>query len=496
MRWILPPVLILLFAAAAGSTCGAAYRDTEKSVADVADEAIKALVSVQSYHESRPLARGSGFVIDSDGLIVTNYHVVADADRITAALAGHTAQEAELAAISKAWDIAVLQVAQRDLPALPLASGADTARLGETVVALGNPHGLTGTVSTGIVSARRDGDELHFRQFHVPIIQTTAAISPGSSGGPLLNLKGEAVGINAFMLAEGQNLNFAVPIDKLHRVLSAQQERHEPVRGQITAYLEWEGRFDLDLEVWSTEGNYLGDAHWIGRSPDILDGSHGQEWLAFKDYGHYDLSRGRYILSPFFAGPETDEPVEARLRIVQSDGQEIRLQQDLYYHPPGDQWYAVEICADTGEVAILDSLQLPSPARYTHRPGEVAVELKWAGPADLDLEIWSEDYIYLDKAAAIGESPDSVHGDEGSEWLVFRDYLVGDYSTGRFIVSPYYFGPEDHGPVRASLTIYFPDGTQEVITQELQYTPPYDQWFAILVDTDAASTEIIDAFWE
>lgn len=490
-HWPLYVLVVMLLLSSVGSV----EVQADDAVARVSTKAVEALASIQTFCDQRPCGTGSGFAITPSGLIVTNYHVIAGADRIAVTVGGTTHRSAELVGVHKAWDLALLQVEAAGLATLPLAPSADTVRIGETVVAAGDPQGLRGTISTGIISSRRPGAELWMPELYVPVIQTTAAISEGSSGGPLLNLEGEVVGIHAFMFIEGQNLNFAIPVDMLHMMLADRQRQFAPELGELGVLLEWDGPYDLDLEIWSQERAYMGDASWLGQSPDAHTG--GREWFIFQDYGHQDFSGGRYVVSPYFAGPETSSEVTAVLTVVLPDGQEHVFSETLSYWPPYDQWWAVEVDVDAGTVSVLDAFgdHVESPW-YDHTLGELAVVLSWKGAYDLDLEIWSEDFDYINSAAFIGESPDITDGNEGEEWFVFRRYAVGDYSTGRYVVSPYLFGPDTGTPVTAVVTVYYPDGRSQFVSRELSYMPPYDQWFALLVDVDQAAIEILDFFWD
>ncbi len=487
--FVLPALLCLLWLPPSG------YAPTDDRVARVSTRAVEALAAIQTFCGHRPCGTGSGFVIDPSGTIVTNYHVIAAADRIAVTVGGITHRNASVIAVNKSWDLAVLQVDAADLAALPLAASADVVRLGETVVAAGNPQGLRGTISTGIVSSRRSGAELRLPALYIPVVQTTAAISEGSSGGPLLNLQGEVVGVHAFMFVEGQNLNFAIPVDMLHIMLANEQESFQPQAGELGVLLEWDGPYDLDLEIWSQERSFMGDASWLGRSPDAHHG--GREWFVFRDYGHQDFSSGAYVVSAYFSGPETDDAIVATVTVVFPDGQKRSFQQEVSYRPPHDQWWVVEIDVDARTARELEPFgNHVGAAWYEHTSGELAVVLSWEGAYDLDLEIWSEDFEYIDNAAFIGESPDTVDGDAGEEWFVFRRYAVGDYSTGRFVVSAYLFGPETDAAVTAVLMVHFPDGRTQSVSRPLEYQPPYDQWFALLVDVDRGAVEVLDVFWE
>lgn len=160
---------------------------------------------------------GSGFIVRSDGLILTNAHVVSDAQEVVVKLTDRREFVAKVLGTDKTTDIAVLKIDAQGLPSVPLAP-LQPLQVGEWVMAIGSPFGFESTVTAGVVSATRrtlpgDGS--------VPFIQTDAAINPGNSGGPLINMAGEVIGINAqiFSLSGGyQGLSFAIPIDVANRV--------------------------------------------------------------------------------------------------------------------------------------------------------------------------------------------------------------------------------------------------------------------------------------
>ena len=160
---------------------------------------------------------GSGFLVHPAGYVVTNAHVVSRATKISVTLADNTTAAARVISADGDTDLAVLKIEPPNgasLPYLPLGR-SDDLMVGETVIALGNPMGLAHTLTTGIVSAV--DRELVFRQGvrYPGLIQTDAPINPGSSGGPLLNIRGELIGINTAIRADAQNIGFAIPVDKL-----------------------------------------------------------------------------------------------------------------------------------------------------------------------------------------------------------------------------------------------------------------------------------------
>lgn len=158
----------------------------------------------------RNLGVGSGFIFSSDGYILTNAHVVADADEVTVTLTDKREFKAKVIGADQRTDIAVLKLAATDLPKVNIGD-SDKVRVGEWVMAIGSPFGFENTVTAGIISAKtRDTGDF------VPFIQTDAAVNPGNSGGPLFNIKGEVVGINSQIFSGGGGyigISFAIPIN-------------------------------------------------------------------------------------------------------------------------------------------------------------------------------------------------------------------------------------------------------------------------------------------
>jgi serine protease Do len=156
--------------------------------------------------------QGSGFIVSSDGLILTNAHVVRDADTVTVKLTDRREYRAKVLGSDPKTDVAVLQVDAKELPTIPLGTARNLA-VGQWVVAIGSPFGFENTVTAGIVSAKGrslPGDGM------VPFIQTDVPVNPGNSGGPLLNTRGEVVGINSQIYSGTggyQGISFAIPID-------------------------------------------------------------------------------------------------------------------------------------------------------------------------------------------------------------------------------------------------------------------------------------------
>jgi serine protease Do len=172
---------------------------------------------------------GSGFIVSADGVILTNAHVIADAEEVRVKLTDHREFVAKVLGADKITDIAVLKIEAHNLPAVSLAPPSPL-RVGEWVLAIGSPYGFESTVTAGVISATKralPGDSA------VSFIQTDAAINPGNSGGPLINMRGEVVGINSQIYSHTggfQGLSFAIPIDVAQRVqqqiLSTGQVHH------------------------------------------------------------------------------------------------------------------------------------------------------------------------------------------------------------------------------------------------------------------------------
>ena len=173
---------------------------------------------------------GSGFIIESNGLILTNAHVVEGANTIYVTLTDKREYKAKLLGMDKRTDVAVVKIDARDLPKLPLGDSS-RVRVGEWVLAIGSPFGLENTVTAGIVSAKsRDTGD------YLPFIQTDVAVNPGNSGGPLLNTAGQAIGINSQIFSRSggyMGISFAIPIDEAMRVADQLRTNGKMTRGRI-----------------------------------------------------------------------------------------------------------------------------------------------------------------------------------------------------------------------------------------------------------------------
>ncbi len=174
---------------------------------------------------------GSGFIVSKDGKVVTNLHVIRDMKTASVQLAGgEVFDSVSVRAVDERRDLAVVQIAGFDLHALELGN-SDALVVGEPLVIVGSPRGLEGTVTAGILSSVRDSGE------GFKVLQTDAAVNPGNSGGPLVNSKGQVVGVVSFKLLAAEGLNFAIPANYVRGLLS---DLHEPttldqMRGSLSA---------------------------------------------------------------------------------------------------------------------------------------------------------------------------------------------------------------------------------------------------------------------
>src|SRR5262245_6819212 len=230
-------------------------------IPDIAERVNQVVVNVRSISESGE-SLGSGFIIDKRGLIATNFHLISNTDprripnqrttdsskqsklvrSVTVTLHDGRQFPASIKGYDEATDIALLEITPSG-PALPVAEvgDSDSLRVGEWVIAIGNPLGLDHTVTLGILSAKgRTGFGGQFDDF----LQTDAAINPGNSGGPLLNAQGKIVGINTLVLERTQGLSFAIPINTLRSIMPQLIERGRVARG----FLGVETR-DIDADI-------------------------------------------------------------------------------------------------------------------------------------------------------------------------------------------------------------------------------------------------------
>src|SRR5574344_23611 len=180
--------------------------------------------------EERPSGVGSGFILSSDGYIMTNAHVIDGASEVIVTLPDQREFKAKVVGADKRTDVAVVKIEAKGLPAVKIGD-VSRLRVGEWVMAIGSPFGLESTVTAGIVSAKqRDTGD------YLPFIQTDVAINPGNSGGPLINMRGEVVGINSQIYSRSggfMGISFAIPMDEAIRISDQLRASGKVTRGRI-----------------------------------------------------------------------------------------------------------------------------------------------------------------------------------------------------------------------------------------------------------------------
>jgi len=184
----------------------------------------------QPQEEEQPRGLGSGFILSADGLIMTNAHVVEGADEVLVTLTDKREFKAKIIGTDKRSDVAVVKIEAAGLPAVKIGD-VNRLKVGEWVMAIGSPFGLENTVTAGIVSAKqRDTGD------YLPLIQTDVAINPGNSGGPLINMRGEVVGINSQIYSRSggyMGIAFSIPMDEAMRVADQLRSGGKVTRGRI-----------------------------------------------------------------------------------------------------------------------------------------------------------------------------------------------------------------------------------------------------------------------
>ncbi len=228
--------------------------------------------------EKREIGGGTGFIVSSDGYIVTNKHVVYDEEaEYTVIMNDSTKYEAKVLARDPVSDVAILKIDARDLPTVELGDSSKL-KVGQTVIAIGNALGeFSNTVSTGVISGlsrsiTAGGEGLSERLSGV--IQTDASINPGNSGGPLVNLAGQVIGINTAMAQGAENIGFAIPINEVKNTIESVREHGKIIRPwlgvryiQINKEIAKENKLDVDYGALIVRGEKRTDLAVIPGSP-------------------------------------------------------------------------------------------------------------------------------------------------------------------------------------------------------------------------------------
>jgi len=224
-RWISHPAKVEITEAAPGGAGDVEEQNNisvyHKNIQSVVNITSRAMAFDFFYGLVPQEGQGSGFIIDKDGHILTNYHVIAEARQVEVTLHNRKKYRATIVGTDRPHDLAIIQIKAPDLEPMTLGDSKNL-QVGQKVYAIGNPFGLSGTLTTGIVSSIRPVQEPDGERID-DAIQTDAAINPGNSGGPLLNWRGEVIGINTMILSSvGQSagIGFAIPINTAKAVLN------------------------------------------------------------------------------------------------------------------------------------------------------------------------------------------------------------------------------------------------------------------------------------
>lgn len=243
---------------------------------------------------------GSGVIISTDGYIVTNNHVVADADELTVTLNDNKEYSARIIGTDKTTDLALIKIDAKDLPAITIAN-SENIKVGEWVLAVGNPFNLTNTVTAGIVSAK--GRSLYQNGVE-SFIQTDAAINPGNSGGALVNTRGELIGINAMLYSQTGSFSgygFAIPTSIMNKVVDdlkkygTVQRAVIGIQGQdVKNYVDAQKDQGKDVDLGTMEGIYVAkvleesSAEEAGlKAGDVITAIDGKEMNKMADLQEY-----------------------------------------------------------------------------------------------------------------------------------------------------------------------------------------------------------------
>ena len=255
----------------------------------------------RDFFDSRPrrstrTSLGSGVIVQSDGTILTNEHVILRGGRIHVTLADGREFEAKLVGRDADSDLAVLRINAGSLPHIALGH-SDDLMIGETVIAIGNPFGLSHTVTTGVVSALKRNLQTGGRTF-TDFIQTDASINPGNSGGPLLNILGELIGINTAIYGNAQGIGFAIPVDRARRAVDSLVSGRKPPEPDANS-LAWDM---LGLQVRQSDDGLV-----VNR---VRGGSLME---------HIGVERGDRVLGLDGTGVDTIDALAERLEAARSE---------------------------------------------------------------------------------------------------------------------------------------------------------------------------------
>ncbi|KAL2098773.1 hypothetical protein ACEWY4_005253 [Coilia grayii] len=280
-------------------------------IADVVEKSTPAVVYIEIVGRHPfsgrevPISNGSGFIISNDGLIVTNAHVVANKRGVRVKLTNGESYNATVQDVDQVADIATIKINPRHpLPTLRLGKSSEV-RQGEFVVAMGSPFALRNTITSGIVSsAQRGSKELGLSNHNMDYIQTDAAIDFGNSGGPLINLDGEVIGINTMKVTAG--ISFAIPSDRLQLFLDRSADRQKSWFGDTGGKRRYIGVMMLTL------------------TPSIIDE------LKMRDHSFPDVNHGILIHRVITGSPAHRAGMKAGDVVVEINGSKVNTSEEIY----------------------------------------------------------------------------------------------------------------------------------------------------------------------
>ncbi len=359
--------------------------------------------------KQNPRGMGSGFIMSEDGYVVTNHHVVADADKVTVTLIDRREYTAQVVGTDSRSDLALLKIDAGNLPVVEFAD-VDQVRVGEWVIAIGSPFGLDYSASVGIVSAI--GRSLPNRQGenYVPFIQSDVAINPGNSGGPLFNQDGKVVGINSQIYTRtggSVGISFVIPISVAEDVIAQLKDKGSVERGWLGVYIqEVDPALAESLGLDSTGGALV--AQVMPDSPAAADLKPGDVIVEFA--GKAITESGDLPQVVGLTPPGT----RAKTRIVR-DGAERTLTIEVGALPAADKTADTRREMEQGDALGLSVQEIPEETAATHDlAGGVVVEKVYPNspasytrrqPGDVIAQLGERE---IDGAAAYREAVDSL----------------------------------------------------------------------------------------
>lgn len=300
-------------------------------LADIIEKAQPAVVFIEvtmrhPYGNAMVKSHGSGFIVREDGLILTNAHVVSRQSTVNVKLQGGRVVKGEVQAVDTVTDLATIKVNETNLPTLKLGNSS-SSRPGEFVIAMGSPLTLNNTVTHGIISSvHRGSDELGMHNRDMEYIQTDAVITKGNSGGPLVNMKGEAIGINTLNMMSG--ISFAIPSDRAAEFLKKAEELEKRTSSK--------GWFGMKNKA-TKQGRYLGITMFT-LSPDFL-----LDLQARISNFPQNITAGVLVQTVVHGSPAHRAGLEPADVIIKINGVNVKSSEDVYKIVESSDTLTVEI---------------------------------------------------------------------------------------------------------------------------------------------------------